>query len=583
MRRHPVRAARRAGAARRRLLPGGRRREGGAGRGQWRRQDNAPADRHRRADPTRGHGLAQRRPRCDAAAGEPGAHRLDGARPAALGGSTARAHRGRARGRDRAGAHADRRREDADALRGRAVGVRRRRGLRRRGALGHLLHRGPRRPVRALQEPGPVDAVRRRAEAAGPRGAAARTRRGAAARRAGQLPRRPGQAVARAETVRVTEDGPLRQPRPGAAQQHRHPGGHGGGAARRQRRVDASGRVHVLPPGQSRPVRPAGGAAAALGRGPRQAQGARAHVQAEGRLQRRSRQPLPGGEDPPGQVRGDRAAGDGAQRAAGHHATQGRSHRQARRDLRAAGAHRPHAAVRSRGLVRRAGGRARVQRFRQVALPAAARGRRVRSRRGAPTGRGHPHRTGAARRPRAAGSPRTSWVVRADAHPPGAARPDAPGDPAPRRRPPRRDGSRAGGPGAGPLRARRRVGADLRVTVRRPAGAPADPAARAVGCHPAAARRAHGQPGRAVRRSARGRPRTLRRHRHRSHPRSLVRPRVRPVPRLRRRRVGVRVGHAGVGRGTGRPRPPNSRMGGAELTDGRGAWWVVSPSAAGEG
>ena len=53
------------------------------------------------------------------------------------------------------------------------------------------------------------------------------------------------------------------------------------------------------------------------------------------------------------------------------------------------GADRADAAVRPRGLVRRAGRRAGQQRLRQVALPAAAGGRRLRPRRGAPTGRRH--------------------------------------------------------------------------------------------------------------------------------------------------------------------------------------------------
>ena len=66
------------------------------------------------------------------------------------------------------------------------------------------------------------------------------------------------------------------------------------------------------------------------------------------------------------------------------------------------------AAVRPRGLVRRAGGRARLQRLRQVPLPAAAGRRRLRPRHRAPAGRrgageaGRPHRPGQARRPRAA-------------------------------------------------------------------------------------------------------------------------------------------------------------------------------------
>ena len=92
-----------------------------------------------------------------------------------------------------------------------------------------------------------------------------------------------------------------------------------------------------------------------------------------------------------------------------------RAHRQARRRLRAARAHRSDAAVRPRGLVRRAGRGARIQRIGQVALPAAAGGRWVRSRRRAPSGErgadqaGRPHRPGQARRSRPAG------LVRADA------------------------------------------------------------------------------------------------------------------------------------------------------------------------
>ena len=45
----------------------------------------------------------------------------------------------------------------------------------------------------------------------------------------------------------------------------------------------------------------------------------------------------------------------------------------------------------------------------------------------------------------------------------------------------------------------------------------------------------------------------VRGHRARGHPRPLVRPRLRPVPGLRRRRRGLRVDRAGVGRGPGQP------------------------------
>ena len=69
------------------------------------------------------------------------------------------------------------------------------------------------------------------------------------------------------------------------------------------------------------------------------------------------------------------------------HAAQGRPHRQARGRVRGPRADRADEAVRPRGLVRRARRRARLQRLGQVALPAAARGRRQRSRRRAPAGR----------------------------------------------------------------------------------------------------------------------------------------------------------------------------------------------------
>ena len=99
-------------------------------------------------------------------------------------------------------------------------------------------------------------------------------------------------------------------------------------------------------------------------------------------------------------------------------------------------------------------------------------------------------------------------LVRADPRAPRAARPHAAGDPAPRRRHARRsrrDGPRGGGPGARPLRARPRLGAEVRVALRWSAGPVPDPAARAVGRDAAAARRADRQPRRPVGRGARGR------------------------------------------------------------------------------
>ncbi len=194
---------------------------------------------------------------------------------------------------------------------------------------------------------------------------------------------------------------------------------------------------------------------------------------------------VPGRADPAAQVRGGGSADRAATRAAGADAAQGRPHRQARGGLRAARAHRPDAAVRPRGLVRRARGRPGLQRLGQVALPAAARRGRHPARQGARAGRrggqiepvqhrGH----GPARRAGAAG------LVRADPRAPRADRPHAAGDPAPRRRASRRHGPRAGQPGAGPLRARARRRAAVRVPQRRSAGTLPDPAARALRARP---------------------------------------------------------------------------------------------------
>ena len=188
--------------------------------------------------------------------------------------------------------------------------------------------------LRPGQVPRAAHPLRWRAEAAGAGVPAARPRRGAAARRAGQLPRRPGQDLARAADPRVRQDDPLHQPRPRAAEQHRHPGGDRRARQRRQPGVDASRRVRVVPRGAPRPVRPLRGAAPALGRGARQAQGPGADVQAEGGLQRRHGQPLPGGADPAAEVRGGGPADRAAPRAAGEDAAQGRPDRQARGRLR---------------------------------------------------------------------------------------------------------------------------------------------------------------------------------------------------------------------------------------------------------
>lgn len=84
-----------------------------------------------------------------------------------------------------------------------------------------------------------------------------------------------------------------------------------------------------------------------------------------------------------------------------------------------------------------------------------------------------------------------------------------------------------------------RAGEQLRVPVRRAAGAVPDPAARAVRRDPAAARRAHGQPRPPVGRGPRGGARSVRGDRRRGDARPVVRPRVRSLPRVRGGRAGL--------------------------------------------
>ena len=110
-------------------------------------------------------------------------------------------------------------------------------------------------------------------------------------------------------------------------------------------------------------------------------------VQDQGGVQRRAGLAVQGGPDQAAEVRGGRPAHGPAARAVGQDAPQGRPHGQAGRRLRGPRADRPDEAVRPRGLVRRAGGRARLQRLGQVALPPAAGGRRQRPGRRAPPGR----------------------------------------------------------------------------------------------------------------------------------------------------------------------------------------------------
>ena len=280
----------------------------------------------------------------------------------------------------------------------------------------------------------------------------------------------------------------------------------------------------------------------------------------QGGVQRRAGLAVPGRADPAAQVRGGRPADRAAARAAGEDAAQGRPHRQARGGLRGPRAHRPDAAVRPRGLVRRAGRRPRLQRLRQVPLPAAARRRRQRPRRRAPAGR---------RRPRSSRSTtpaRPSWVP--GCAPAGSCRPTST---------PSWSAARCWRSCTAATQHRDGMGREQAARVldryelahaseqkfespqRRPAGPVPDPDARAVRGDAAAARRADRQPRRPVRRGARGGARGVRGHRARGDPRPLVRPRLRPVPRLRRGRRGLRVRRSGLGRGPG----PADRYGAA--------------------
>ena len=110
--------------------------------------------------------------------------------------------------------------------------VGRRRGLGRRGAVGHLLHdRRPPAPERRRRTAA-GDAVGRRAEAPRPRGAPPLRRRRAPARRAGQLPRRPRQGVARGVAPCLPEVDPPHQPRSPAPRRRGPAGGHAGGSHR---------------------------------------------------------------------------------------------------------------------------------------------------------------------------------------------------------------------------------------------------------------------------------------------------------------------------------------------------------------
>ena len=203
----------------------------------------------------------------------------------------------------------DRRREDPDALRRGARRVGRRRWLRHRGRLGRAARRGARRALRPGEVPRP--------DAPSP----AASRSGWCWSSCSRGPDEvllldepdnfldvPGKMWLERRITRVGEDDPVHQPRPRAARQHRDPGGHRRARRRRQHRVDASGRLRVVPRGAAGPVRALRGAAPALGRGAREAQGAGAALQDQGGVQRRAGLAVQGRPDPAAQVRGGRSA-----------------------------------------------------------------------------------------------------------------------------------------------------------------------------------------------------------------------------------------------------------------------------------
>ena len=279
-------------------------------------------------------------------------------------------------------------------------------------------------------------ALRRRAEAAGAGGAAARHRRGAAARRAGQLSRRARQALAGGAAARrparrccssPTTGSCWPAPREKIVSVEPSPAGSG--------RLGARRRLRHVPRGAQGAVRPLRGAAAALGRGARPAEEAGAHAAADrprsatsmaSRYQAAQTrlQKFEEAGPPPEPPREQDIT----------HAAARRAHRRAGRHLRGAGADRPDEAVRPGGLLRRAGRGPRLQRLRQVALPAAAgRGRRPVAHTGA-------WKLGA----RVVPGP-----LRADARPPRAAGPHPARHPVDRAR----QGPGRGDVGAAPLRA----------------------------------------------------------------------------------------------------------------------------------
>ena len=154
----------------------------------------------------------------------------------------------------------------------------------------------------------------------------------------------------------------LHQPRPRAAGQHRHPGRH------RRARARAGNTVWTHPGGFASYHEARRDRFARFEELRRRWDEEHAKLKALVLMYKQKAayndgmaSPLPGRPDPAAQVRGGRAADRAAPRAAGEDAAEGRPHRQARGGLRAASSSTgPDAAVRPRGLVRRAGRGARA-------------------------------------------------------------------------------------------------------------------------------------------------------------------------------------------------------------------------------
>ena len=279
----------------------------------------------------------------------------------------------------------------------------------------------------------------------------------------------PGKIWLEQRIRRVRQDDPVHQPRPRAARQHRDPRRHRRARRGRQHGVDPPGRLLQLPRGPHATASPASRSCASAGT--RSTPSSRSWC-CTTRSSRSTTTAWPASTAPPrpgcassrrpGRPPSSRASSRSRMRLQG-----GRTGKRAVvcEGLELTGLMRPfdlEVWYGERVAVLGSNGSGKSP------LPAPARRRRHRPRRRAPAGRRRrdraraPHRQGQARRPGAA------RLVRPDPRAPRAARAHPAGGAAPRRRLARRcagDGPRAGRPGAGPLRARPRRGAALRVAL----------------------------------------------------------------------------------------------------------------------